>query len=49
MKLKSLSILAIGGMFAGTAFAGPGDAYLVFPKASAEKETGNATIARARK
>ena len=46
MKLltKSLSILAIGGIFAGTALAGPGDAFVGFPaasiaKANAEKKT----------
>jgi hypothetical protein len=42
--IKSLITLAIGGSFAGTALAGPGDAYLGFPaasfaKASAEKNT----------
>ena len=52
MKLltKSLSILAIGGILAGTALAGPGDAYLGYPavsfaKASAEKKTEYVTIA----
>jgi hypothetical protein len=50
LLIKSLSILAIGGIFAGTAFAGPGDAYLGFPaasiaKASAEKKTEYVTIA----
>jgi len=50
LLIKSLSILAIGGIFAGTAFAGPGDAYLGFPatsvaKASAEKKTEHVTIA----
>jgi hypothetical protein len=50
LLIKSLSILAIGGIFAGTAFAGPGDAYLAFPaasiaKASAEKKTEYVTIA----
>jgi len=34
LLIKSLSILAIGGIFAGTAFAGPDDAYLGFPAAS---------------
>jgi hypothetical protein len=48
--IKSLSILAIGGMFAGTAFAGPGDAYLgshapSITKAKAEKKTEYVTIA----
>jgi len=48
--IKSLSILAIGGIFAGTALAGPGDAYLGFPaasfaKASAEKKKEYVTIA----
>ena len=28
LLIKSLSILAIGGIFAGTGLAGPGDAYL---------------------
>ena len=39
MKLltKSLSILAIGGIFAGTALAGPGDAYLGSHAASIAK------------
>jgi hypothetical protein len=50
LLIKSLSILAIGGIFAGTAFAGPGGAYLGFPaasiaKASAEKKTEYVTIA----
>jgi hypothetical protein len=51
MKLiKSLSILATGGIFAGTALAGPGDAYLgshapSVAKASAEKENEYVTIA----
>ena len=45
LLIKSLSILAIGGIFAGTALAGPGDAYLgshaaSVAKASAEKKTG---------
>jgi hypothetical protein len=44
LLIKSLSILAIGGIFGGTASAGPGDAYLGFPaasiaKANAEKNT----------
>ena len=48
--IKSLVTLAIGGIFAGTALAGPGDAYLGFPaasiaKASAEKKTEYVTIA----
>jgi len=43
--IKSLSTLAIGGIFAGTALAGPGDAYLGFPTASAEKKTEYVTIA----
>jgi hypothetical protein len=34
---KSLSTLAIGGILSGTAFAGPNDAYLGFPTASACK------------
>jgi hypothetical protein len=53
MKLfiKSLSILAIGGIFAGTALAGPGDAYLGFPaasiaKARAEKKTVTVALFR---
>jgi hypothetical protein len=50
LLIKSLSILALGGIFAGTAFAGPGDVYLGFPaasfaKASAEKKTEYITIA----
>ena len=50
LLIKSLSILAIGGIFAGTAFAGPGDAYLGFPaasvaKASTEKKPKYVTIA----
>jgi hypothetical protein len=53
LLIKSLSILAIGGIFAGTAFAGPGDAYLGFPaasfaKANAEKKGQYATIALSR-
>jgi len=48
--IKSLITLTIGGIFAGTALAGPGDAYLGFPtasvaKASAEKKTEYVTIA----
>jgi hypothetical protein len=46
MKLltKFLTVLAIDGIFAGTALAGPGDAFVGFPaasiaKASAEKKT----------
>jgi hypothetical protein len=31
LLIKSLSILAIGGIFAGTALAGPGDAYAGCP------------------
>jgi hypothetical protein len=34
---KSLSILAIGGICAGTALAGPGDAYIGFRAASITK------------
>ena len=51
MKLltKSLSILAIGGIFAGTALAGPGDAYgshaASVGKASAKKKAKYVTIA----
>jgi hypothetical protein len=50
LLIKSLSILAIGGLFAGTAFAGPGDAYLgshapSVAKASAKKKTEFVTIA----
>jgi hypothetical protein len=49
LLIKSLSILAIGGMLAGTAFAGPGDAYLGYPaasiaKASAKNKTEYVTI-----
>ena len=48
--IKSLITLAIGGIFAGMALAGPGDAYLGFPaasfaKANAEKKTEYVTIA----
>jgi hypothetical protein len=48
--ITSLLALAIGGIFAGTALAGPGDAYAGFhvasvAKASAEKKTEYATIA----
>jgi hypothetical protein len=47
---KSLSILAVGGIFAAVAFAGPGDAYLGYPavsmaKANAEKKGQYDTIA----
>jgi hypothetical protein len=50
LLIKSLSILAIGGIFAGTAFAGPGDAYAGYPavsfaKAHAEKKAEYDTIA----
>jgi hypothetical protein len=49
LLIKSLSILALGGMFAGTALAGPGDAYGSYApsiaKASAEQKTKNVTIA----
>jgi hypothetical protein len=50
LLIKSLSILAIGGIFAGTALAGPGDAYLgshaaSVAKASAKKKTEHVTIA----
>ena len=42
LLIKSLIILAIGGIFAETAFAGPGDAYgsiaASVAKASAEKK-----------
>jgi hypothetical protein len=34
---KSLSALVIGGIFAGTVLAGPGDAYLGFHSASITK------------
>jgi hypothetical protein len=30
LLIRSLSVLAIGGIFAGTALAGPGDAYAVY-------------------
>ena len=48
--IKSLSILAIGGILAGLAHAGPGDAYLGYPavsmaKAHAKKEAQYETIA----
>jgi hypothetical protein len=44
LLIKSLSILAIGGIFAGTALAGPGDAYAGCPaagfaQASSEKKS----------
>ena len=50
LLIKSLSILAIGEIFAGTAFAGPGDAYLgshapSIAKANAEKKTAYVMIA----
>jgi hypothetical protein len=49
LLIKSLSILAIGGIFAGTAFAGPGDAYGSYAasiaKANAKKKTEYVTIA----
>ena len=50
LLIKSLSILAVAGIFAGTAFAGPGDAYLGFSaarvaKASTEKKPEYVTIA----
>jgi hypothetical protein len=35
--IKSLGILAIGGILAGTALAGPGGAYLGYPSASFAK------------
>ena len=49
MLMKTVAALACG-IFAGTALAGPGDAYLGFPaasfaKASAEKKTEYVTIA----
>jgi hypothetical protein len=53
LSIKSLSILAIGGMLAGTALAGPGDAYASHTAsiaiARAEKEKGGVTIAPFRK
>ena len=49
LLIKSLSILAIGGIFAGTAFGGPGDAYASYAastaKAKTEKKTKYVTIA----
>ena len=49
LLIKSLSIVAIGGMLAGTALAGPGAAYgsyaLSIAKARAEKKTEYVTIA----
>ena len=50
LLIKSLSILAIGGIFAGTALARPGDAYAGYPaagfaKASSEKKSEYVTIA----
>jgi len=50
LLIKSVSILAIGGIFAGTALGGPGDAYAGYPavsfaKARAEKKTQYVTIA----
>jgi hypothetical protein len=49
LLIKSLSILVIGGIFAGTSLAGPGDAYAGYPavsfaKASAKKKTEHVTI-----
>jgi len=48
--VKSLSILAISGIFAGAALGGPGDAYAGYPaasfaKARAESKTEHVTIA----
>jgi hypothetical protein len=37
LLIKSLSILVISGIFAGTAFAGPGDAYLGSRAATSRK------------
>jgi hypothetical protein len=49
LPIKSLSILAIGGMLAGTVLAGPGDAYPSYTAsiaiARAEKKKGGVTIA----
>jgi len=50
LLIKSLTILSIGGMLAGTALAGPGDAYLGshaarIAKARTEKKTEYVTIA----
>jgi hypothetical protein len=49
LLIKSLSVLAIGGIFAGTALAGPGDAYgsyaLSIAKARTEKKTESVSIA----
>jgi hypothetical protein len=53
LSIKSLSILAIGGMLAGTALAGPGDAYASHTAsiaiARAEKKKEGVTIAPFRK
>jgi len=48
--MKTLIALAIGGIFAGTALAGPGDAYAAYPaasfaKANADKKAEYVTIA----
>jgi hypothetical protein len=53
LLIKSLSMLAIGGILAGTALAGPGDAYAGYPavsfaKASTKKKTENVTIGLSR-
>jgi hypothetical protein len=50
LLIQSLTILSIGGMLAGTALAGPGDAYLgshaaSIAKANAEKKNEYVTIA----
>ena len=47
--MKTLITLAIAGIFAGTALAGPGDAYAGYPaasfaKANADKKAEYATI-----
>jgi hypothetical protein len=44
LLIKSISILAIGGIFAGTAFGGPGDAHLGFPAARVAKTNAETKI-----
>lgn len=42
--IKSLSVLALGGLFAGTAVAGPGDAHASFGTQATQK-TGEVQVA----
>lgn len=42
--MKSLSVVALGGLFAGTAVAGPGDAYASFGSQPTQK-TGAVQVA----